>query len=62
MNNHPYSSVDEYYRELMAKRYGQAYDPHSSPYQTHENPFSDYSNGQQSNKKPVDNPFEEYDE
>ena len=61
MNNRPYASVDDYYRELMAKRYGQAYDPHSNPYQTYENPFSDYSNGSQNNNQAED-PFEEYDD
>ncbi len=61
MNNRPYASVDDYYRELMAKRFGQTYDPHSNPYQTYENPFSDYSNGSQ-NANPVEDPFEEYDD
>ena len=59
MNKKPYDSIDDYYRELMAKRYGQAYNPHTNPYQTYENPFSDYSDGNNSNTS-NDDPFEEY--
>lgn len=59
MDKKPYDSIDDYYRELMAKRYGQTYNPHVNPYQTYENPFSDYSNSEKAKTK-IEDPFEEY--
>lgn len=53
MNNRTYSSVDEFYREKMARQYGQTYNPYQNPFSTNENPFDE----QQSNNE---NPFDEY--
>jgi hypothetical protein len=59
MDKTPYNSIDDYYKELMAKRFGQTYNPHANPYQTYENPFSNYSGSTKSNQK-IEDPFEEY--
>ena len=58
MDKKPYDSVDDYYRELMAKRYGQTYNPHANPYRTYENPFNDSNSGKRN--PPLEDPFDEY--
>ena len=40
-NNRAYSSVNEFYNEKYAKRFGQTYNPYATPYKTNENPFDD---------------------
>ncbi len=54
MNNRAYSSVDEFYREKMAKKFGQTYNPYQNPFSTNENPFDEQT------QKNNDNPFDEY--
>ena len=59
MNNKPYNNIDDYYREKMANRFGQTYNPYSDPFSTQENPY------QQNNATKggaVEDPFDEYKE
>lgn len=53
MNNKTYNSVADFYKEKMAKRYGQTYNPYQNPYNTSENPF-------ETEKQNNENPFDEY--
>lgn len=55
-NKKPYESYDDYFKQKMAERYGQTYDPFSNPYETKENPFLN-EKGKDNNN---DNPFDEY--
>ena len=57
--NRAYSSVNEYYNEKYARRFGQTYNPYSDPYKTRENPFDD-GNGDNKNNNDGDNssPFD----
>lgn len=57
-NNRAYSSVNEYYNEKYARRFGQTYNPFADPYKTKENPFVD--DGDNGNKNGDDNssPFD----
>lgn len=57
MNKKPYNSFDDYYKEQMAKRFGQTYNPYENPFDTKENPFSANS---QSNNNTVEDPFDEF--
>lgn len=58
-NNRAYSSVNEYYAEKYARRFGQTYDPYANPFKTKENPFNDGSNGNKNdNGADNDSPFE----
>lgn len=43
--NRAYSSVNEYYAEKYARRFGQTYDPYADPFKTKENPFNERSSG-----------------
>ena len=58
MNKKPYADPNDYYREQMAKRFGQAYNPYQNPYSTKENPFNEY--GDKNNGNGPENPFDEY--
>ncbi len=60
MNNRPYASYDDYYKEQMAKRFGQTYNPFERPYSTSENPFNDSQGAQTGNKPQNEDPFDEY--
>ncbi len=40
-NNRAYSSLNEYYNEKYARRFGQTYNPYSDPFRTRENPYED---------------------
>jgi len=53
-NRKPYASREDYYKQKMANRYGQTYDPFSNPYETKENPFVNEKDDKS------DNPFEGY--
>ena len=53
MKKKPYDSFNDYYNEMMAKRYGQSYNPYAKPYSSAENPFDEYGS---SSQKPED-PF-----
>lgn len=55
-NKKPYESYDDYFKQKMAERYGQTYDPFSNPYETKENPFLNEKGKDDNN----DNPFDEY--
>lgn len=55
-NKKPYASYDDYFKQKMAERYGQTYDPFSNPYETKENPFLNEKGKDDNN----DNPFDEY--
>ncbi len=55
-NKKPYESYDDYFKQKMAERYGQTYDPFSNPYETKENPFLNEKSKDDNN----DNPFDEY--
>ena len=60
-NNKAYQNIDDYYREKMANRFGQTYNPYQNPYQTKENPFDDYSNNNNNNNSNNnENPFDEF--
>lgn len=61
MNNKPYSSFDDYYKEQMAKRYGQTYNPYENPYSTNENPYNNSnSNSNSNNGQQFEDPFDEF--
>lgn len=53
-NKKPYGSYDEYFKQKMAERYGQTYDPFSNPYETKENPFLNEKNNDSKNEDPFD--------
>lgn len=53
-NKKPYGSYDEYFKQKMAERYGQTYDPFSNPYETKENPFLNEKNKEGKNENPFD--------
>lgn len=59
MNKRPYDSFEDYYKEEMAKRYGQTYNPFERPYSTRENPFNN-SNNQPNGENKNDDPFDEF--
>ena len=58
MNNKPYNSLDEYYREKMANRYGQTYNPYTNPFQTRENPYN--SGNEKKQNEVFEDPFDEF--
>ncbi|MBQ3571391.1 MAG: hypothetical protein IJA15_01040 [Clostridia bacterium] len=59
MNNKPYNNIDDYYREKMANRFGQTYNPYSDPFSTQENP---YQQNNSTKRDTVEDPFDEYKE
>lgn len=59
MNKKPYANADDYYREQMARRFGQTYNPYSNPYSTSENPF-DSQTKTKKEKETVEDPFDEF--
>lgn len=59
MNRKPYDSYDDYYKERMARRFGQNYNPFEKPYNTKENPFSNYDTNK-NNSNSVEDPFDEF--
>ncbi len=61
MNKKPYNNFDEYYKEEMAKKYGQTYNPYENPYSTKENPFNNsYNNGNSRKDDVLEDPFDEF--
>lgn len=57
-NNRAYSSVNEYYSEKYARRFGQTYNPYADPFRTKENPFSNGSADDKNGDGDNDSPFE----
>ena len=60
MNNRPYESYDDYYKEQMAKRFGQTYNPYTRPYSTNENPFNDTNSAGNGSQPQNEDPFDEF--
>lgn len=57
-NNRAYSSVNEYYAEKYARRFGQTYNPYADPFRTKENPFNNGSANDKNGDGDNDSPFE----
>ena len=60
MNKKPYDSFDDYYREQMAKRFGQTYNPYQRPYSTKENPFNTSNDNTNGGQPQNEDPFDEF--
>ena len=60
MNKKPYNNFDEYYKEQMAKRYGQTYNPYENPFSTKENPFNTSNNSNEQSNEIFEDPFDEF--
>lgn len=60
--NKAYSSVEDFYKERYARRFGQTYNPYSNPYSTRENPFEKKTNDPFSDNDDGENdsPFDEF--